>query len=1162
MLITVKKRRQVFLSLVLCLLILGQLLPPAVRANDRSADIIGSRPLTAENIITPAGLTGRGQIVGLADSGLDDGSMSDIHPDLANPSGSQEIPKIMLQSYTDRALADDPNGHGTFMAATIAGTGAASQGKYRGIASGASLYCQALLDRNGDIDVPEDAADLFLPAYQAGVRVHVNGWGNSSGGYNANAQQIDKFVYQHPAFLPIFSAGNNGPGQGTLTSQANSKNALVIGSSQVPRPAFDPEARFADQVAASSSRGPTADGRIKPDLLAPGSALISACSSLTESNFAANPLYTRMGGSSMAAAVTCGALALLREQLHIQKGMAEPSAALMKALLINGARNRSGEPAQEGFGVLDLASTSLALKERAFLFDDSKTRLKQGESREYKLIVTDPTMPVRITLAWTDPAGKAGGGASLVNDLNLSVRDGHGRVYYGNDSYHRQAADTVNNVEQVSITVPERGEYTVVVDAADINSGPGQDFALVYGQVLCTGIVQAVDGRHLTLEGGSRLDLSNRVVQQVQNGKAVSANHTIEEGSDIYYNSSRAFIFADTWEATGVQALDTPEGSMILEMNDSVREGGYYIDRRIEDQTGSIMVNGVPARGIANLPTGIGLRASVNPALQTLWKLQAQSQEVNGYISEVDAADLEMKLLNDDQTYTLSRYSAVSYRDKTTDGTLQDAPYSTVDQSVLDYLLPGTAVTLHVTPGTGKVNALFLQRSLIVGRVIYADESSNLIRLDSGRSYNVFPGSSIYRDKESVKLGALQAGDLIKAQLVADTQTIIQINASSQVSYGRVSYLSAKNKILYLIDSRGLSRSFNLTSQTKVFGMDFTMEPSGLVPGDWVRIIGDPDSKEAWRIDVAEIGEDQTKIMMVVDQARNTIHMADGSTYVYNPSTRVSRGGYIMGVEDLIPGEPVQITTLTAPAPWMQVLGGVEAAVPVSIAAPEVNITAQNFDGVLVIRGFTIAERVYIYRQDGSRERVDTVNGNFERIFNLLDKEKSITVVALDTDTGAMRDIAVDIIPYQSGSQVPVFTDIYGHWAEAFITELAANRIVKGYEDGTFRPNHNITRAELMVLLAQQQGIGTAANQPTDFADDRDIPWWARSAVAAAANAGWTNGYADSTFRPYLPVTRRELSIVSSHLQAEGLVNLFPGETLQPARLVTRAEVAAMLARL
>jgi len=122
MLITVKKRRQFLLSLVLCFLILGQLFTPAVQANDRSAEIIGSRPLTAENIITATGLTGSGQIVGIADSGLDDGSMSDIHPDLANTGGSQKIPKIMLQSYTDRILADDPSGHGTFMAATIAGT--------------------------------------------------------------------------------------------------------------------------------------------------------------------------------------------------------------------------------------------------------------------------------------------------------------------------------------------------------------------------------------------------------------------------------------------------------------------------------------------------------------------------------------------------------------------------------------------------------------------------------------------------------------------------------------------------------------------------------------------------------------------------------------------------------------------------------------------------------------------------------------------------------------------------------------------------------------------------------------------------------------------------------------------------------------------------------
>ena len=79
---TGKKRRQYFLSLLLCTCMLGQFFIYPARANDRSADIIGSHPLLVKNIITPAGLSGQGQIVGIADSGLDDGSMTDIHPDL------------------------------------------------------------------------------------------------------------------------------------------------------------------------------------------------------------------------------------------------------------------------------------------------------------------------------------------------------------------------------------------------------------------------------------------------------------------------------------------------------------------------------------------------------------------------------------------------------------------------------------------------------------------------------------------------------------------------------------------------------------------------------------------------------------------------------------------------------------------------------------------------------------------------------------------------------------------------------------------------------------------------------------------------------------------------------------------------------------------------
>ena len=89
----------------------------------------------------------------------------------------------------------------------------------------------------------------------------------------------------------------------------------------------------------------------KPELLAPGSAVISACSSLSDSNFTANEMYTFMGGSSMATAITGGAIALLREYLDNKLQMENPSAALIKALLVNGARAFADGPSTSlGFG--------------------------------------------------------------------------------------------------------------------------------------------------------------------------------------------------------------------------------------------------------------------------------------------------------------------------------------------------------------------------------------------------------------------------------------------------------------------------------------------------------------------------------------------------------------------------------------------------------------------------------------------------------------------------------------------------------------------------------------------------------------------------------------------------------------------------------------------
>ena len=1159
---TGKKRRQYFLSLLLCTCMLGQIFIYPARANDRSADIIGSHPLLVKNIITPAGLSGQGQMVGIADSGLDDGSMTDIHPDLQGEAGT--IPKVMLQTYTDRELADDPDGHGTFMAATIAGTGKASQGKYRGIAPGASLYFQGLLDKDGNLQVPDDIDKLFRPAYSAGVRIHVNGWGGGSNKYGGNSAGIDKFVYRYPDFLPVFGAGNSGPGLGTLTMEANSKNALVVGASQVPRPAFDPEARFADQAAALSSRGPTRDGRIKPDLLAPGLVLISACSSLTEGNFAGDPLYTRMGGTSMAAAVTGGALALLSEQLSVQYENDDPSAALLKALLINGARAYDQAASQQGFGILDLAGTILALQEGTFQFMDSKNELSEGAADEYKIKVTDKNMPVKVTLAWSDPPGSLEDGSALINDLDLYVQAPNGKVFMGNDFTYQGKKDHINNVEQVTIEVPETGEYTIGVQAGKIGAGNGQDYGLAYGQALKTGVVEKADSDKLILADGTTLNLDSVKLQQVVDGVMTDARTPAMPGSEVYFKADKAYVFGQSWHTGGVQALSTPEGDLLLEINTSVREGGYYLDTQAKELEGTIISNGLPVSSISQIPLGSELQANVNPVLQTLWKLETSNQKVSGIVLEVDPANGRLKLVNDSTVYEMAPWAAIAYNDKLIDCTPQDTSYSTAEQNDIARLLPGSAVTMQVSPRNGLVQALFLERPLIIGRVAQIDEAEEMVRLDTGNSYELFPDIMIYRDQTEAELEDIQDGDLIIGQLLPGSSTIIYLQAYSQADYGRVTYISPQKNSLYIMDAGNHSHTYTYDKQTEVFGMGIQLETSVLEAGDWVRVVADPTGNKARRVDIAQIKGEAVKTLVAVDSDKKNLIMTDGSQYTYHGSTRISRGGYCINAEDLSPGARVSLTTLHVPLPWTQLLAGVEIYGQPDIKAPDLELTFRALNGVLIIQGYTSADRLYLYRIDGSQERIVVDDkGQVSYLSPLLENEQNLQVIALETSNGAIKDVNMPIYAYLTESETSYLNDISGHWAEKFITELARRNIVEGYEDGSFRPDRTISRAELMVLLAHHQQLDLAEMPVTTvFTDENSIPWWALQEVLAAQQAGLINGYPDGSFGPDQAVTRQELSLIFANWQADGMVNnLFPGETLQPNRLITRAEAAAIIAR-
>ncbi len=191
---------------------------------------------------TAAGLTGYGQICGVADSGLDD--LSTFFIDTSNAyktiptarDGSVETDRRKVIQYTAYADGcDEQGGHGTHVVGSIAGLSVNGEFEnMHGMARDAKIAFYDLgVTESSTLKVPA-LADLFQSAYQAGARVHTNSWGTIGGMYGPLSYDVDDYLYHHPDFLVVFAAGNAGSfGLRTINSPANAKNVLTIGAGQV-----------------------------------------------------------------------------------------------------------------------------------------------------------------------------------------------------------------------------------------------------------------------------------------------------------------------------------------------------------------------------------------------------------------------------------------------------------------------------------------------------------------------------------------------------------------------------------------------------------------------------------------------------------------------------------------------------------------------------------------------------------------------------------------------------------------------------------------------------------------------------------------------------------------------------------------------------------------
>ncbi|MET8908954.1 S8 family serine peptidase [Micromonospora sp. NPDC004551] len=237
-----------------------------------------------------AGYDGTGVKVAVLDTGVDP-----KHPDLVGQIAD-------AQSFIAGQTVQDGHGHGTHVAATIAGTGAGSGGKYRGVAPGAKLLVGKVLSNEGSGGESEIIAGMEWAAHSGAKVVSMSLGGTAQGDTDPMAEAVNRLTAETGALFTI-AAGNSGPGATTVGSPGIAAAALTVG-------AVD----GADAVTYFSSRGPLTDGRLKPEITAPGWQIVAARASGTTMGTPVDDYYTSASGTSMATPHVAGAAAILAQE--------------------------------------------------------------------------------------------------------------------------------------------------------------------------------------------------------------------------------------------------------------------------------------------------------------------------------------------------------------------------------------------------------------------------------------------------------------------------------------------------------------------------------------------------------------------------------------------------------------------------------------------------------------------------------------------------------------------------------------------------------------------------------------------------------------------------------------------------------------------------------
>lgn len=559
-------------------------------------------------------------IVDVVDDGVDNGTTTPLHPDFYTNgdkvNGTSRL--VAAGNCTTDATPNSVGGHGNINTGIVGAYNNASGAPYidsngfnRGVGLspfGRMSYTKILKNVGGTFDMSacgNNYAGIVLKSYQHGALISTNSWGAAiGGGYDAAAQAYDSLtrdatsgVAGNQEMLHIFAAGNAGPGATTIGSPGTAKNIVTVGATENVRDqgvldgCSESNADNADDMATFSSRGPTTDGRIKPDIVAPGTHVQGPASQDPGFNGSqvcnkyypfppvlTQTLYTWSSGTSHSTPAVAGAMSLIYNYYgRVLNPGQTPSPALAKALIINSPRYLKGSGTgdtlpspNQGWGDVNLGSLFDGVPR--LMTDESTLFTATGQQYTRISTVHDPSKPVRVSLVWTDAPGSTTGN-SYVNNLDLQVTI-NGQIYKGNVfngslSVTGGAFDTKNNVENVFLPAGTSGNFSVKVTAANLagDGVPGnassldQDFALVIynADVVVTPV----------------LDQSNKVLSGGDGDSVIEPGEALSLAIGIINSGN-----ADAYNVTGVLTTSTPGVTITVGTNNygNIASGGSVIN--------------------------------------------------------------------------------------------------------------------------------------------------------------------------------------------------------------------------------------------------------------------------------------------------------------------------------------------------------------------------------------------------------------------------------------------------------------------------------------------------------------------------------------------------------------------------------------------------------